>query len=168
MVYVITGGPGFGKTTLLNLLAAYHFPVCHENARTLLSGEADLLFPTDFERTVAMHRANFLQNTDPGIISFSDRGLPDQIAYSAYKNKKPSSFLEEMVNANRYAPFVFLAPPWQEIYVTDQIRREKFEEALAIHDEIVKAYLKFQYKIINLPLVNPEERVQFVLNFLGI
>ncbi len=168
MVYVITGGPGFGKTTLVKLLADRHFPVCQENARSLLTTGGKFNIPADFERTVATYRANFLQQTDSSVIAFSDRGLPDQVGYSKYKKREPSFFLEEMVKANRYASTVFNTPPWKEIYVKDQIRQENFDQAVAIHDEIVKAYLQYHYKIINLPLVNPEERVQFLLNFLGI
>jgi predicted ATPase len=168
MVYVITGGPGFGKTTLINLLAERNFPVCQEIARALLTSTEDHKIPTNFERTVATYRANFLQQADPSVISFSDRGLPDQVGYSKYKKSETSSFLEEMVKANRYASAVFITPPWEEIYVKDQIRQENFDQAVAIHNEIVKAYLQYHYKIINLPRVNPEERVRFVLNFLGI
>jgi predicted ATPase len=175
MVYAITGGPGFGKTTVLNQLGKLHFPVCQENARQLLqsdvkpsdSGRTHHL-PMDFEKMVAMHRLKFLQETALDTIAFSDRGLPDQIAYSCYKNMIPSAFIQELVRANRYAPFVFVTPPWEEIFLQDEIRKENFEDALEIHDQILNAYLKCNYKIINLPLANPEERVRFILNFLGI
>lgn len=175
MVYVITGGPGFGKTTLIEQLSILNFPVCKEAARELLfsnagSNEAghDLTFPADFERKVAIDRLNFLLTTDPDTIAFADRGLPDQIAYSWFKKKVPSAFIEETVKMNRYAPLVFITPPWKEIYIQDQVRKENFGEALEIHGLIVRAYLKYGYKIVNLPLVNPESRVQFMMNFLGI
>ncbi len=175
MVYVITGGPGFGKTTLINCLSALNYSVGREAARELLfasgrENEPDKAFhiPEDFERKIAMDRLHFLLATAPDSTAFADRGLPDQIAYSWFKKKNPSSFIVEMVKNNKYAPFVFITPPWQEIYRMDQIRKENFEEALAIHDQIVRAYLKYGYKIVNLPLVNPGSRVQFILNFLGI
>jgi len=175
MVYVITGGPGFGKTTIINLLAKRNFPVCEEGARGLLQkhseanvqGGADHL-PLDFEKRVAYERLRFLNEAGIYTIAFSDRGLPDQIAYSWYKKKQPSSFLEEVVLTNRYAPQVFVTPPWEEIFTQDGIRRENFEEALLIHEQIVKAYLKYRYKIVNLPKTNSEMRVEFILNFLGI
>jgi predicted ATPase len=74
----------------------------------------------------------------------------------------------DLVSENKYAPFVFITPPWDEIYIKDEIRREDFKEAVEIHEQIIKAYLKFDYKIISLPLLNPDERVKFILNFLGI
>jgi predicted ATPase len=175
MVYIITGGPGFGKTTLVDKLGSLGFPVCPENARSFLSlnandGKVDINVkpPSDFEKDVAYTRLNFLREMPENITAFSDRGLPDQIAYSWHKNKVPSSFIMELTTENRYAPFVFVTPPWKEIYIQDEIRREVFKEAVEIHEQIIKAYLKFEYKIINLPMLNTEARVKFILNFLGI
>jgi predicted ATPase len=175
MVYIITGGPGFGKTTLVDKLSSLDFPVCHESARDLLSSiEKDgkvghnAIFPSNFEKDVAFKRLSFLRGIPDNITAFSDRGLPDQIAFSWYKGKVPSSFIMDLVSENKYAPFVFITPPWDEIYIKDEIRREDFKEAVEIHEQIIKAYLKFDYKIISLPLLNPDERVKFILNFLGI
>lgn len=175
MVYVITGGPGFGKTTILNLLAEKGFPVCPENARSLMTQVRDKeesgklgSWPSDFEKIIADRRVDFLTSISEEVIAFSDRGLPDQVAYSRYKKKVPSPFISGVVTANRYAPIVFVTPPWKEIYTKDKIRREEFTDALEIHRQIVNAYLKYGYKIVNLPLTIPEERVKFILNFLCI
>ncbi len=175
MVYVITGGPGFGKTTLLNLLGNLNYPVCDENARALLNSDASdgkvdsaAKWPQDFEKSVAFKRLNFLRGIPENITAFSDRGLPDQIAYSWYKKKIPSVFIEELVAENKYASYVFVTPPWEQIYIQDEIRREDFREAVEIHEQIIRAYLKFDYKLIILPLVNPEARVKFILSFPGI
>ena len=175
MVFVITGGPGFGKTTVLNLFAGKGFPVGSEAAREFLDKNFTKVptseqgkFPFDFERNVAIERINFLQSIEPHIIAFADRGLPDQIAYSWYKRKEPSAFIEQAASTYHYAPFVFVTPPWQEIYVRDEIRKETFVEATEIHGLILKSYLNFGYQIIDLPLVNPEQRVKFIQGFLGI
>jgi predicted ATPase len=175
MVYVISGGPGFGKTTLLHLLAEKGFPVCPETAREILSSNESVTgwmetkkLPLDFERKVAEKRMNFLSATGPNTIAFSDRGLPDQIAYSWFKQKVLSKYIEEVVKTCRYAPFVFVTPPWEEIYSQDGIRTENFVEACEIHSFVLKAYLKYDYKIIDLPFKNPKERVNFILNFLAI
>ncbi len=175
MVYIITGGPGFGKTTLIDRLRDLGYLVCPESARAFLTSEAkdgktDLkdIFPPDFERAVASRRLNFLNENPEDVTAFSDRGLPDQIAYSWHKKKVPSSFIEELVAKNKYASCVFITPPWEEIFIRDEIRKEDFKEAVEIHEQIIKAYLKYNYRIINLPQVNPEARVKFILNFLGI
>ena len=166
MVYVITGGPGFGKTSLINKLSDRGFNVCHEEARALLSGLSDI--PRDFEQKLAGLRLKFLLSSDPDKIAFSDRGLPDQIAYSCYKNKQPSKFIVELVSSNKYAPIVFITPPWENIYTKDNTRKENFEESCHIHNHIIKAYLKYGYQPIDLPFTSPDKRADFIINFLGI
>jgi predicted ATPase len=166
MVYIITGGPGFGKTSLLNELEGRGFNVCPEEARALLNGVS--MLPTNFEQIIANHRLRFLHSADPDKVAFADRGLPDQIAYSWYKNKQPSSFIEELVSSNKYAPIVFMTPPWENIYTKDEIRKENFKEACQIHNHIIQAYLKYGYQIIDLPFSSPADRAEFILNFLGI
>jgi predicted ATPase len=166
MVYVITGGPGFGKTTLIGLLAEKGFRVCPEEARSILDGIASL--PGDFEQRIAGLRLKFLHSTDQETIAFADRGLPDQVAYSWYKKKQPSAFIEETVSSNRYAPFVFITPPWQDIYTSDAVRKENFEEACVIHKNIIRAYIKYGYQTIELPFSTPDMRVAYILTFLGI
>ena len=175
MVFVITGGPGFGKTTVINHLAEKGYLVGIEGARKLLDisagsnwPEGPAKLPVDFEKEIASERLSFLNSVDPNSIAFADRGLPDQIAYSWYKDKIPSTFIEDLVSVNRYAPVVFVTPPWEAIFIQDEIRRETFAQAKAIHDLILKVYLKYGYEIVDLPLQNPELRVNFIQDFLGI
>ena len=175
MVYVITGGPGFGKTSLLNILERRGFLVGSEKAREFINSKnlgthtaTKSGVPPDFEKRIAQERINFLLSVPDGAIAFADRGLPDQIAYSRYKNKTPSEYIEHVVHEYRYAPYVFITPPWKEIYVRDEIRRESYGEACEIHGHIIQAYQKYDYKLIDLPFESPEKRIEFILNFLCI
>lgn len=172
MVYAISGGPGFGKTTVANLLMQKGLAVCDECARKWMDSNpgisvfSDIRFPLNFETEMANLRIAFLNSVPHDVIAFSDRGLPDQIGYSWYKNKTPSSFIEEQVLRYRYARVVFIAPPWKQIYTTDHVRKESFCQAMEIHDHIVKAYLKYGYETVNLPLLSPDQRVDFILNYI--
>lgn len=170
MVYVITGGPGFGKTILIEKLHELGYPIGGEIARQIIADQlaagGDLLPWKDrsgFEKLVMKGRIDFLNSVDNHKIAFSDRGLPDQAAFSGYKRKEISQPLKEALAANRYAIKVFVTPPWRQIYRNDQIRTETFEEAVKIHDFIVKAYLNYGYELIDLPFVSPEERIEFIL-----
>lgn len=170
MVYVITGGPGFGKTVLIEKLHELGYPTGGEIARQIIAqqiaGGGGLLPWVDgkgFEKKVTKERIDFLNRTDIKSIAFSDRGLPDQAAFSWYKGKEISLQLKDALATNRYAKQVFLTPPWRQIFRNDQIRTETFEEAERIHGFIVKAYLENGYQLIDLPLVSPEERIEFIL-----
>src|ERR1035437_7543286 len=140
MVFVITGGPGFGKSVLIEKFRKLGYQVGSEIAREIISqqiSEGGGLLPwkdaTEFEKYVTEKRVEFIKSIDIGSIAFSDRGLPDQVAFSWYKGKEISSQLNVALGENRYAKKVFLTPPWPQIFQNDQIRTETFEEAERIH-----------------------------------
>ncbi len=170
MVYIITGGPGFGKSVLIDLLAQKGFRIGNESAREIIaeqmiSGGEALPWKNIslFEELVASQRIGFLESIPDHEIAFSDRGLPDQVAYSWYKGKKESLFLSEAVKFYNYAPLVFITPPWKDIYTNDDIRKESFEQATEIHSFIIKAYQSLGYTLIDLPLISPDERIEFIM-----
>ena len=66
-----------------------------------------------------------------------------------------------------YHSTVFLCPPWEKIYHTDSERKESFEEACKIHQEILKIYQSLQYKVIELPLVSSEKRIEIILSHIA-
>ena len=173
MVYVITGGPGFGKSVLIDKLHELGYKVGCEIARQIIiqqiAEEGDLLpwkDAVEFEKRVMEERIEFLNSIDNKAIAFSDRGLPDQAAFSWYKGKEISPQLKAALETNRYAKKVFLTPPWRQIYRNDPIRTETFEEAEKIHWFILEAYLKNGYELIDLPLVSPDKRIEFILKSL--
>ena len=173
MVYVITGGPGFGKSVLIEKLHELGYPVGAEIARQIIEkqiADGGVLLPwkdaLGFEQRVMNDRIKFLNSIDLGAVAFSDRGLPDQAAFSRYKGKEISRQLKAALSANYYAKKVFLTPPWRQIYRTDNIRTESFEEAEKIHQYIVEAYLSNGYELINLPFLLPDQRVEFILKSL--
>jgi predicted ATPase len=172
MVYVLTGGPGFGKTMLAEKLAESGYRVGHETARTLMEEELKRggeILPwrnsREFERRVMEERIRFLDKIPAGEIAFADRGLPDQAAFSYYKGRVVSDRLAQAIQCHRYATFVFITPPWLAIYRTDEVRRETFQEACRIHDCVVKAYRENGYRLVELPKMSVDERAQFVIDF---
>lgn len=173
MVYVITGGPGFGKSVLIEKLHELGYQVGGEIARQIIEqqlGEDGVLLPWKdafgFERRVMEERISYLNSVEIQRVAFSDRGLPDQAAFSWYKGKEISQQLKAALGENQYAKKVYLTPPWRQIYRNDQIRTETFEEAESIHYFIVEAYLRYGYELIELPFVSPDKRIEFILKSL--
>jgi predicted ATPase len=58
---------------------------------------------------------------------------------------------------------IFLPDPLPH-YKNDESRVEDADGSKAIHAAIVEAYLKFGYAPITVPVLSPEERVQFITN----
>ncbi len=105
---------------------------------------------------------SFHKQTPASQITFCDRGTPDTLCYLRLIGHDDS----EAVTASmtyRYAQKVFLAQPWQAIYETDSERKQSFEEAVRTYKLMTKVYQECCYEIVELPLVSPTERADFIL-----
>jgi predicted ATPase len=172
-IYVITGGPGFGKTLLVEELKQAGYQCSGEFARDLILAQqasgGDILPWKNaklFQQNILQKRIAFFDSVASGSIAFADRGIPDQLAFARYKGFGTPEILNECSLKYRYAPHVFVTPPWPEIYTNDTIRSETFEEALRIHEFIVETYTSLDYQLIELPLLPVKKRLEYLLQTL--
>ena len=173
---VLIGGPGTGKTSVLNALIQKGFFCMHEVSRevTLKAKEdgIDQLFLTApllfSEKLLEGRERQYHEATETAEeIVFFDRGIPDVFAYMDYfKTPYPSFFIDKS-KAHLYDK-VFMFSPWEEIYISDNERYETFEQAIAIHTFLEKAYQKIGYQLILVPFGSIEDRTNFILNSLDI
>ena len=68
----------------------------------------------------------------------------------------------------RYYRRVFITPPWQEIFQQDRERKQGFDEAVRTYDVLVATYTTYGYELVEIPRVSVEQRVRFVLQSLGL
>jgi predicted ATPase len=169
-IYVITGGPGFGKTQVVEALRQLGYLCSGEFARDLIENQlhsgGEILpwkNPKLFQQEVLMQRIAFFDSVPENTLAFADRGIPDQLAFARYKGIGTPQNLAENVLKYRYAPQVFLTPPWYEIFENDAIRTETFDEAVRIHQSVIETYSGLNYQIIQLPLFAVSQRVDFLL-----
>lgn len=165
--HVLTGGPGIGKTTILNLMALRGITVVSEAARYVIEIEqaqdGDALPWKDnskFQQRV-MDRQLELESDLGGDIAFLDRGLVDGHGYcNHFGTATPEGLIE--LSIGRYEK-VFLLDQLPN-YKNDESRLEDFEEATKIHEAIADAYISLGYDVIRVPVLPPEDRVEFILN----
>jgi predicted ATPase len=178
---VITGGPGTGKTSIINALKEREFHCFEEIIRSLtVKAKKDheasqhvsnpiafindpWLFNTNLlnGRIAQFRRADTIETS----VSFFDRGIPDVLAYMSFFNQEfDDTFIEGCAN-NKY-DLVFLLPPWKAIYKMDNERFETFEESTKIHQQLVKTYLRFGYNIIDVPHGSVEQRTDHIINII--
>lgn len=164
--YVITGGPGIGKTTIIELLASKGYVVIPEVAR-LITAEEKLkdsnIIPwknlEKYQEKVAERQLKLEAQVSADII-FLDRGLIDGYGYCKLNNViVPKPIME---NGKKRYEKVFVLEPLPA-YKNDETRFEDREEAKKIHQAIIDAYKEFGYQIISIPVLPPEERVDFIL-----
>lgn len=173
---VITGGPGTGKTSIINHLKESGC-LCYDEVSREITLQAredgvEQLFLTEpllfSEKLLEGRKKQFLDaEKENESVVFLDRGLPDVIAYMDYvKDDYPKHFIEACEN-NQYN-VVFVLAPWQEIFTSDSERYENFEQAIEIHHHLLDTYMRFGYQLIDVPFGTVEKRTSFILDHLNL
>ncbi len=169
-IVIITGGPGFGKSSLIESLSKRNFRVGGEAAREIIAEQCrfngDILpwkNSKAFQQEVLMQRIKFWESVGVDEMAFADRGIPDQMAFAQFRGFDPSFLLRSKASAYQYYPDVFICPPWREIYRHDSVRKESFEEACQLHQIICRVYSDLGYQLIDLPLTSIAKRIEFIL-----
>ena len=169
---IITGGPSSGKTSLINALQKCGYSTFNEAARKIIQQQLELNtnnLPWDdiegFSKLVLTKQIKDFKSANKDL-SFYDRGIPDIIGYINHGKKTIFKSLKRNNLINRYDK-VFILPPWKDIYATDNERRESFEQAKLIYNEIKKAYILSGYNPVKVPLDSVENRKKYILNKLS-
>lgn len=175
-IIVLVGGPGSGKTTLLEFLKEKGHVCYPEISREIIinaqkQGIAQLFLENSLlfsELLLEGRKKQFLQaSKEKSNLVFLDRGMPDVLAYMHYiGDAYPSSFIKAC-DTYKYSK-VFILPPWQEIYKSDNERYESFEQSNLIYNHLVETYKKFGYNLIHVPKDTVENRVKFIYSYLKI
>ncbi|HTO35205.1 MAG: ATP-binding protein [Flavobacteriaceae bacterium] len=171
-VIVLTGGPGTGKTTVIELLEQKGFCCYPEISRDIINKAREQGIDQLFLENPILFSEMLLEGRKKQFISaseksekliFLDRGLPDVLAYMHYiGDSYPASF-RNICNEHKYSK-VFLFPHWEEIYISDNERYENFEQSKLIYKHLKETYLDFGYEIIEMPKDTPENRILFILD----
>jgi len=171
--YVITGGPGVGKTSLLQELAKYKCKVVPEDAREIIKHEIDtggdgLPWKNKIRYTYLMLDAavrsyEAIPQNDSGIYFF-DRGILDAICYATMIGLDVSTEMESICRNFLYNKKVFILPPWEEIYHADSERKQTWKEAAFTFRMMKATYIDYGYEIIEVPKDTVGNRAKFILH----
>lgn len=172
--YILTGGPGVGKTTLLGALEKESFPVVNETARTVIreqiamNGDAlpwkNKTKYTDLLLNRSLQEYYTARKQYPENKCFFDRSGIDALCYASMIGYVPPPLIVDKVLSCTYNKNVFILPPWKEIYVTDSERKQSWEEALFTYQVMKDTYLKYGYIVIDVPVGSVATRKEFVLH----
>lgn len=168
--YIITGGPGAGKTSLLTELQRMGFSVSEEASRQLIIEEvnkgSDCLpwvnLPAFAEKALDRMQALYLEAPEDQT-TFFDRGIPDIIAYLKAAGIDPEAKYYQALFKYQYQQKVFILAPWESIYVNDSERWQSFEEAKKLYQAIKETYEELGFQLIELPAASLKERAGFIM-----
>jgi len=173
--FVITGGPGAGKTTLIHALAEAGYATTIEAGRAIIQEQAasggqalpwtDPLLFAELMLSWDVRSYRMAEQFEGPV--FFDRGVLDVLGYLRLVGKPMPTHMERAAREFRYNQRVFVAPPWKEIFGQDNERKQDFAEAVKTY-EAMSIYTEFGYELIELPRVSVEDRVRFVLNATGL
>ncbi|NIZ10065.1 AAA family ATPase [Pseudooceanicola sp. HF7] len=173
--FVVTGGPGAGKTSLITELARRGFHTIPESGRAIIREEVarggDALPWADrlayAERMVERDLRAFKDaQALSGPVIF-DRGVPDIVGYLGLCGLPVPSHVSAAARAVRYYAQVFLAPFWEEIFTQDAEHKQGRAEAKATCAMMRRTYAALGYELIELPCAGITERADFVVERLA-
>ena len=175
-LYVITGAPGSGKTSILKCLSEKQgINIFQEPARSIISEQRSIdgqgIYDQDpylfKELMLSRSVSQYLEAHEQQNITFFDRGIPDIIAYTDCFNL-PAGAEEKASDYYRYNPIVFYAPPWDAIFTNDEDRKLNFEQSCEFGEMLKIAYRHHGYNLNELPFTSPDERAKYIIEMMGI
>ena len=171
-MHVVTGGPGSGKSSLVEALSRRGIGAMPEAGRAIIRDQV-LIGGTALpwaDRTAfaeqmlgwelrSHHEA--VSRAEPVIF---DRGGPDVIGYLTLCKLPVPDHVTEAARRFRYNRRVFLAPFWPEIFARDAERKQDLAEAEATCAAMRETYLSLGYELVELPGASVGARADFVLD----
>lgn len=173
--FVLTGGPGSGKSSLIEALGEAGHATAGEAGRAIIQDQIAIDGPALPWRDPAAFaelmlawdmRSYRLAQKEAGPVFF-DRGVPDVLGYLLMEGRHVPRHMAAAASLFHYNRRVFIAPPWREIFRRDSERRQSLAEAERTYEAVAAIYGDLGYELIELPRLSVTERLRFVIARIG-
>lgn len=167
--YVITGGPSTGKTTVINVLQERGYKTTIEHARHYIDTMRDEGETVEeirnnkrkFQLGVLDMQIEQEASIEQEDLVFLDRAIPDALAYYQFLMLDYDEKLLKAVKNTSYKKIFILD---RLPFTKDYARTEDEEDQIKIHRLITEVYEDLGFPIVFVPVLPPDERVEFILN----
>ncbi len=169
--FVLTGGPGIGKTTVINLLKEEGYQTVPESWTLLFNQakESNTLDafskedPAAFRERLMDFQLSLENAIDAKKTAILDRSTVDVVAFGQRHNVGMAQRLLDIPKKDRYDLIFFLDPLPKELYDKPKELFCTREQSLEIHEFLKKAYTDMGFLIIDVPFDTPVKRMAFIL-----
>ena len=165
-MYVVSGGPGTGKTSTVEELGK-EFQILPEAARDVSQNDSRFVGksikevnPKEFQDAIFEEQKRVIDDLKGEGVIFSDRGVGDTMAYRKLKGLKISKEMDNYFKKVKYAEIFIL--DFLDFYEQDELRQENEEEQKQIHQAIIDAYKELGYEPVIVPFMSVKKRVEFI------
>jgi predicted ATPase len=174
-LFVLTGGPGAGKTTLIDALGQAGFATASEAGRAIIRQQTPIggralpsVDPLLFaEMMLAFDLQSYQQKVTASQPVFFDRGIVDVIGYLRLVGRPVPEHMQQAAQRYRYNARAFGCPPWPQIFAQDAERKQDLQEAERTWHALTETYAAFGYELIEVPRAAVDERLRFVVATAG-
>lgn len=167
-IYVLAGGNGFGKTTILKGLSKLGYYTIPEAADIAIKEaksngienpwENFFWLETKIIEKQLENQSKIPENKEV----FMDRSILDNIAFQNIELKRPLQYAVDNANSIKFDK-VFLIEPitnWNK----DCSSHTTYEFALKVHKEIEAVYRNYGYNPIKVPELTEKKRLRYILD----
>jgi len=164
---VLAGGPGTGKTSVLEVFAARGIHCASDVAREIIrqrlgDGLTPRPEPVEFARAIFEGDvANYLA-APADSLCFFERGVVDSLGMRRQSGDLPEDEQRRVLDRYPYHPLVFVFPPWEQIYRTDSERDQTFADSVRVFEPIRSWYERCGYRVQVVPPASVRERAAFI------
>jgi predicted ATPase len=193
--FILTGGPGVGKTSVIEKLKEKGYTITEEaftalfdetvkrsQDKGLSKKEAEDNFwgevktdPINFRRALMCKQFELETVLPKQDVIFIDRGTPDIVAFGDIFGVYMTPGFRALAAAHEYNKYVFFLDPLpRKFFKQTVVRHETYEESLATHNRLKAVYSDFGYTIIDVPFYEGEfeqaraNRTQFIVDAVNI
>lgn len=171
-LFVLTGGPGAGKTTLVDAIGKAGFATVSEAGRAIIRQQMQIagrgqpsIDPVLFaELMLSWDLQSFHVHAGRLGPVFFDRGIVDVIGYLKLLGRREPEHMSTAARLYRYNPCVFVCPPWPEIFTQDDERKQDLDEAERTYRALIETYAACGYKLVEVPRLPVRERLRFIMD----
>jgi predicted ATPase len=167
---VLSGCSGGGKSALLGEMHRRGYAVRPEPGRqivreqTFIEGDGLPWANTPKFLDLCISRAAYFYNSvtpGEGCVLF-DRSIVDAVSAFARLGLETPAHARNAAERYRYAPTVFLLPPWEALFHSDAERQHGFDSAVAEYEALAQAYPAHGYAVEIVERASVAERADFL------